>query len=92
MEGNKYRQSQFLFKQFEYSLRPCAWFFETISTRYLFPWQKDMSRTNFQIMKPFILLPDYVLDLLGELPGNLVLHLVHLVDQQTQPEWKSQNA
>ena len=30
-------------------------------------------------LRPFILLPDHVLDLLGELPGDLILHLVHLL-------------
>ena len=29
-------------------------------------------------LRPFILLPDHVLNLLGELPGDLILHLVHL--------------
>ena len=29
-------------------------------------------------LRPFTLLPDYVLDLLSELPGDLILHLVHL--------------
>ena len=29
-------------------------------------------------LRPFILLPEHVLDLLGELPGDLILRLVHL--------------
>ena len=29
-------------------------------------------------LQPFILLPEHVLDLLGELPGDLILRLVHL--------------
>ena len=44
----------------------------------------------------YILLPDHVFDLLGELPGHLVLHLVHLpVHHQPspstiwQPHWSS---
>ena len=29
-------------------------------------------------LRPFILLPEHVLDLIGELLGDLILHLVHL--------------
>ena len=29
-------------------------------------------------LRPFTLHPDHVLDLLSELPGDLILHLVHL--------------
>ena len=30
-------------------------------------------------LRSFILLNDHILDLIGELPGDLILHLVHLL-------------
>ena len=56
-------------------------------------------RQHSHRLQPLIILPDNVLDLLGELPSDLVLHLVHLpnhnlatlVDQQRQTELESES-